>query len=214
MPNPPRIKTLLLTLALGLVAGGMFTAYTFRPWGPSLAKAVQSRKHTRFTLQMLDREELLFLVTDRVVTQVVVEHNEHSLLLGPKQGHLIATVSLLYGIDLKHLTDADIEQDGQTVWVTVPQPELIEFAADPQMQFISKRTGLVFLADWLTGKDLEDELRGKIKDQAVRFVNDHHLGPDPGVILARLNRFGPTLAAGTGLHLRFRYVPSDLLGGN
>lgn len=212
MPLWRRLKLLATLLCMAVVAGAVLVMFAARPWFPSLANAVQTRRHTSFSLQMLDREQLLFLVTDRVVTQVVVEHDEHSLLLGGRQGHLITTVSLLYGIDLQELTDGDVGQVGDVVWITVPKPQLLEFAVDPQMHFLSKRSGLVAIADYLAGRDLEDELRHRIKQQAVQFVEQHQLAPDPAVVLSRLNQFAPKLS-GLGspgdVQVQFRYPPLD-----
>ena len=207
MSAPIRIRTLSITLALGVVAGAGLVIYWFGglSMGPAIAGAIQSRKAVRFSVQMLDREQLLFLVTDRVATQVVVEHDQRSVLLGERRGYLVATVRLLYGIDLQQITDANVEQTDDEVRITVPRPTLLTFAADPNMRFISKRSGLVAIADWFGDHNLENELRAQIRDEAIRFVNEQNLAPDPQAVLTRLNRFASVLGVKDGLHVQFQY---------
>ena len=205
-----RILTLVVGLSLSLgVCVGLFTG-SILPWGPSLANAVQTRTTKRFTLQVLDREQLMFLVTDRVVTQVIVEQDDHHLLLGERRGYLVATVHLLYGIDLAKLTNKAVTQDNGTVSITVHRPQILEFSVDPEIKILSKRTGLVVIADWITGKDLEDELRSRIKKEAILFVDEQNLAPDADTVLARLNRFAPALGDHVGWNIQFHYPLADV----
>lgn len=103
MPDTVRTKLRRAALfaALALVAVAVATAVSRvraaaegLPVGPGLENRA---------LEVLRREPLRFLVTDRLAAQIVVESGTNSLVLGRREGYLIAKVSLYYGVDLGKL---------------------------------------------------------------------------------------------------------------
>lgn len=156
------------------------------------------------TLTLLRSEALAFLVTDRLVTQIAVSSREHSVLLGCREGYLVATVRLYHGLDLAALTPADIRREGERVVVRVPAPRELDFAVDPgSIRIIQKRSGPVVVADWLGGRDLEAELRARLHEDALSFLRAHDLIPPRAALVARLNAWAPHLGANLGVELRF-----------
>ncbi|MDX1683119.1 MAG: DUF4230 domain-containing protein [Phycisphaeraceae bacterium] len=174
--------------------------------GSRVAVGPQTATTQRLTAQGLKRESLLFMVTERVITQVMVESSEQNSWLGDREGILVATARLYHGIDLKHVTDEDIEHGPDETVVTVPRPQLLEFAVDPDMHVLTKRSGLQAVKDWVQGRDFEQELRKQVKEQALVFVNEHGLLPDDETALSRLNSLTDMLS-GQGPPVRFVYAP-------
>ncbi len=156
------------------------------------------------TLTLLRSERLLFLVTDRLVTQIVVSSHDSNLLLGQREGHLIATVRLYYGVDLTRLTPANLHRQGERVVVKVPEPQVLDFAVDPDsLRFLSKRNLTVAIVDRLQGRDLEAELRSRLKAEALAFMARQQLLPTRSSIVARLNEWAPALSGVVGAEVRF-----------
>ena len=182
-------------LSLGLAAPSLLEQW----------RAQAPDKEQKITVETLRNEKLMFLVTDRVVTKVVVEQRQHSMLFGERAGYLIATARIYYGIDLERIEENDIVRSGTGVEIRVPRPSVLDFVIAPDAEFVSKRTGLQALRDWLNGRDLEQELRESVRAEAMAFVRSHDLLPDPESILGRVNDFAPALAPASDKRVRFVY---------
>jgi hypothetical protein len=183
---------------LGVAKAYELLAHPFLSWHSETA-----------TLQVLRDEKLLFLVTDRVVTEVVVSQEDHSLILGGRDGFLIATAKFYYGIDLRKVEPHDISERSGVVIVNVPEPELLDFVVDPERRFISKRTGFVVIADWLNGRDLQTELETQVKTKAMEFVAQNKLFPDRDEVLSQLKLLAPIYGGKIGNKVEFRYRQDD-----
>jgi hypothetical protein len=154
---------------------------------------------------------LVFLVTDRLVTQVVVTSREYNLLLGGREGYLVALVRIYYGVDMAGMTPANLRREHGRLVVTVPEPRVLDFATDVgSLRFlskrngtVSKRNGTVVVRDWMLGRDLEAELRARIKADAMDFMASHHLIPARASIVTRLNAWAPVLSDNLGVKVRF-----------
>ena len=156
-------------------------------------------------LTALRNEELAFLVTDRVVTQVVVERREHSFLLGEGEGYIIGLVRFHYGVNLVSLSEEAIQRDGDSLLVTVPEPRELDFSVDLRtLRYITKRSGLLAIRDWVTGANTRRELREAFHEAAQGFVRKEGLAPTREALVHRLNRYAPVLKARLGVAVRFR----------
>lgn len=149
----------------------------------------------KVTAQMLHSEDLMFLVTNRIVTQVMVEQNQDSIWAGKRDGVLIAQVRLYYGVDLNKITDADIHDQAGQVVITLPAPQILDFAIDPNYKVITKRSGMQVALDWVYGQNLEAELRSHIQEQALEFAKFNGLLPTPAQVIRRLNQTADLLSA-------------------
>jgi hypothetical protein len=192
----------LLALVVSFTAVPTWTARWMRaktePTTPDWAGA-QAR-----ALTVLRSDALAFLVTDRLVTQVVTSSDENSALLGRREGYLVATVRLYYGVDLEHLSPANLRREVEGIVVTVPEPRELDFAVDmPSLRFMSKRNVTMAIADWLRGRDLENELRSKLRADALAFMKSQDLIPARGSIVTRLNAWAPVLSEAVGVNVRF-----------
>ena len=194
-PRMPAFRTLLALVAITVIATVI------------LALRHQAHDWTRIetqTLTILRTESLAFLVTDRLVTQIVVASREHSLLLGGREGYLIATVRLYYGIDLSTVTPTALRRESGKLVVTVPEPRELDFAVDVgSLRLLSKRNGTMIVRDWLEGRDLETELRVRIKADALAFMVRKELVPTRSSIVARLNTWAPVLSNTLGVEVSF-----------
>ena len=191
-----RVRTLLMVITAGTAMGYMVWHFQ--------RKATAWTRVEAQTLTILRSEPLAFLVTDKVVAQVVVSSREVNLLLGQREGHLIATVRLYYGIDLTTLTRANLRRDQEMLVVTVPEPRELDFSVDVgSLRFIGKRNVTVAIADWLQGRDIEAELRARLKEEALAFMAAQQLIPARSTIVARLNTWAPALSTTLGVEVRF-----------
>ena len=165
-------------------------------------------KWTRFekkTLELLSREELAFLVTDRLVSQIIVESNESSLLLGKREGYLIAKARLYYGINLAELDKNALTREDGVLVITLPEPKELDFAVDIEsMKCVSKRSSLMIARDFLLNKDLEAELKGQFKQAAYDHFEGEKLIPTRSSIVKRLNDFAADFSRSVGTTIEFR----------
>jgi hypothetical protein len=156
-------------------------------------------------LEILRREQLRFLVTDRVVAQVVVESDGNSPALGRREGYLIAKVALYFGVDFGKLPKGNVVRDGMKVLVTVPEPEELDFSVDlDSMRYLTKRSGLQVATDWLLDRDQQAELRSQLKESARSYLRAEELLPTRGEIVARLNEFRGVVGGSLGVEVVFR----------
>jgi hypothetical protein len=157
------------------------------------------------TLTVLKSENLAFLVTDRIVTQIAVEITDNSPLLGKREGILISTVTLYYGVDLQALDKTCISRNGNTLVVTVPDPRELDFSVDPaSIRYITKRSGLNVIVDTILNKDMEKELRVGLHDQALAFMADRNLIPTRAKIVSQLNELALPFSQMIGVTLTFK----------
>jgi hypothetical protein len=158
-------------------------------------------------MSVLHSDELLFLVTDRIVTRVDVEIVESAPWAGGRQGVLMATVKLYYGIDLEKINAKDITETNDRVIVHVPYPKLLDYSMDQDStKFFDKRTGMWALADWYNNRDIEKELRASVKHRALEFAEKEGIAPKNEKVLARLNRFAERVSPQVGKKVEFQYA--------
>jgi len=199
------MKTLKTTLivVIALCIGGAGT-YIALPLLKSLRAVFEWERVEKQTLTILKSEAMAFLVTDRIATQIVVSVSENNVLLGQREGYLIGTTRLYYGIDMKELTKDSITLRNNQIFVTLPPTKELDFAVDLEsLHFISKMSGTVALVDWLKGKDMYAELRAQFKPKALEFMKQNGMIPDRQRILARLNSMSSVFTENLGLKVAF-----------
>ena len=172
----------------------------------ALARSLFALRHVQTrALEILRREQLRFLVTDRVVAQVVVEADRNSPVLGKREGYLIAKAALYFGVDLGKLSKEDVVRDGKRVVVTIPEPEELEFSVDlDSMRYLTKRSGLQAATDWLLDRDQKAELRSQFRAAAHSYLRDEELLPTRQEIVGRLNEFRGVIGGSLGVEVLFR----------
>jgi hypothetical protein len=193
--------TLIVVIALGI---GAAAAYIGLPFLKSMRAVFEWERVEKQTLTLLQSEAMVFLVTDRIASQIVVSVSESNILLGQREGYLIGTARLYYGIDMKELTGHSISLRENQIVVTLPPAKELDFAVDLEsLQFISKMSGTVALVDWLQGKDMYAELRAQFKPKAIAFMKQSSMIPDRQRLLARLNNMSSVLTENLGLKVNF-----------
>ena len=194
--------TLIVVIALCI---GAAAAYIGLPFLKSLRAVFEWERVEKQTLTILQSEAMAFLVTDRVASQIVVSVSENNVLLGQREGYLIGTARLYYGIDMKELTKDSITLTNNQIFVTLPPTKELDFAVDLEsLHFISKMSGTVALVDWLKGKDMYAELRAQFKPKAIEYMKKNRMLPDRQEILGRLNSMSTLLTEHIGLQVTFR----------
>jgi hypothetical protein len=156
-------------------------------------------------IEVIRSEELSFLVTDRLVTKVVAESKENNAFLGKREGYLICTVRVYYGIDLKSLpADAVQVRDG-SILVTLPEPKELDFSADlDTARFLCKRSGLIVLRDFLQDLNFQRELEQQLHRAALEMLRDEKLLPRREDLVRRMNGWAPVLTSKCGVQVVFR----------
>ncbi len=194
--------TLIVVIALCLGGAGTYIAL---PLLKSLRAVFEWERVEKQTLTLLQSEAMAFLVTDRIASQIVVSVSENNVLLGQREGYLIGTARLYYGIDMKELTKDSITLRNNQIFVTLPPTKELDFAVDLEsLHFISKMSGTVALVDWLKGKDMYAELRAQFKPKAIEYMKKNRMIPDRQEILGRLNTMSTLLTEHIGLQVTFR----------
>lgn len=144
------------------------------------------------TVEFLQRDELAFLVTERVVTQVVTEAHNGNLVTGYGNGLLVGKVELLYGLDLAQITPADITVRDGVIHVRVPEPELLRYVPDlASLRYMEKKTALLVLVDRARGEDLYQRCLDQLETASRAFAADNDLRPTRASLVARLNQLAP-----------------------
>jgi hypothetical protein len=189
----------LAKMALVLVFLGGLAAYVYHAFTAAPSAKIKE------VIEVIQSEELSFLVMDRLVTKVVVESKENSALLGKREGYLIATVRLYYGIDLKSLSEDAVQVTDGTIYVTLPEPKELDFSVDlDSARFLSKRSGLIVLRDFLRDLNFQQELERQLRQAAEKMLNDEALLPKREDLVRRLNAWAPALSHRLGLKILFR----------
>jgi len=171
-----------------------------------LIRALFAWEHTvNATLTLLKSEELLFLVTDKLITQIMVEATDNNPILGKREGVLVGTVTLYYGVDLRKLNTNSVMKEGTSMLVAIPDPQELDFSVDlSSLKFITKKSGLNVIVDFVLNKDMESELRAQLKSNAIQFFMSHDLVPTRQKIVSKLNGFAPVFSEKTGMRVEFR----------
>ncbi len=156
-------------------------------------------------LSILKSKDLSFLVTDKLTSQICVEISENNPLLGKREGILIGTVTMYWGIDLAKIIPSSIIINKEEIIIPLPKPSELDFSIDPSsLKYITKRSGLNAIADYVMNRDLEKELRDQMKQSAIKFFNDHKLFPSKEKTVSKLNSFFAPIGEQLGSNIVFR----------
>jgi hypothetical protein len=186
-----------MLVVIGLLAGAGFYLYHVFMAPPT--------PKTREVIEVIRSEALSFLVTDRLVTKVVAESNENNALLGKREGYLIATVRVYYGVDLKSLPEDAVRVTDGNVCITLPNPRELDFSVDlDSARFLCKRSGLIVLRDFLQDLNFQHELERQLHEAAQETLRNEKLLPSRDDLLRRLNGWAPALSSRCNLKVVFR----------
>jgi hypothetical protein len=190
-----------LAALVAVAACAVIGAVVILRWKPLQWSSIQQT-----TIQFLKREDLMFLVTDRVATRVDVIVREGNIILGWRDSVLIGTAKFLCGINLKRLAPEDIRQEDGRLIVTVPDPEVLDCSVDlNSLVLFEKKTGLVAIKEYLENRDTRDELQKQLETRARAFVTEQDLLPKRDVLVKRLNDWvSPLLSDQVKVAVEFR----------
>ncbi|GEM_PF-665695 len=175
-------------------------------WGAiSLYKNLTATNRTeKAVLSILKSEDLSFLVTDKLTSQICVEISENSPLLGKREGILIGTVTMYWGIDLSKINPALIRKTTEGIIIPLPNPGELDFSVDlSSLKYITKRSGLNVIADFVMNRDIEKELRDQMQQSALKFFKDHNLIPSKAKTISKLNSYFSPIAQQIGMPITF-----------
>ena len=117
---------IILGLLAALIAATAFVTWWKVSHKEQTAGILGTTVNEKMTLSVLKSEAMSFLVTRRMTTQLVVEHDE-SNLFGDWNGVYWVTVRWNWGVDLSKLTEKDLRREGDKIVCHLPEPELLEF---------------------------------------------------------------------------------------
>ena len=196
----------LLLRLIFVVMAVVLLAFAFSQMEHTIRRFFGGNHAEQATLTLLRSEELSFLVTDRLVSQIAVQISDSTPLLGQREGVLIATVRMYYGLDLRKLDAASITRAGRDkLVVRLPDPEMLDFSVDPSsFQYITKRSGLNVIHDYVMNKDIEAELRIKLQPHAARFFAEQRMLPARAKIVQRLQHYFAPLEHELGVRIELQ----------
>ena len=200
------ISLLLLLLLLILI---VFLLLSYR----STIIAIISPEHIKnATLTVLKTERMAFLVTDRLLTQLLVEEQRVFPGMGTRSGYLMGTVKVYYGIDLTKLTPESIEVTPQKVIIHMPKPTVLDFSVDlSTLRFFTRETGMMKVASvFMDNEDLRKELEKRFYKEAILFFKTNGLIPDLETIQSRLNGFAYSIEQVIHLRVVFKISSANL----
>ena len=187
-----------------LLLVGIILFYLFHATYKAVSNIFAYERIEKSILTLLKSESLSFLVTDKLTTQVVVEITDNSPIFGKREGILIGTVSMYYGIDLKEINPSSIKRRSNILAIKLPSPKELDFSVDPtSFKYITKRSGLNVIADYVMNKDLEYELRASMKKSAENFFEKHNMFPTRKSIISQLNDYFEPFAIQFGMEIKF-----------
>lgn len=190
--------SLIVTIALSISVLAIFVLISFLIKSPTEKKVIS-------TLEILRSEQLTFLVTDKIVTQVIVHVDNSHWLTGTDKALIYTVVTMYYGVDLKKLTDEDLERNGDTVWVTIPEPEILDISVDLEgIQVFESKSGIVRLVDLVKGENTTLNLLADFETESRKLAEDAGMFPSRDKILLNLNSFAPLFSEQTGLIIIFK----------
>ena len=191
---------LLVTLVAALAYASV------RTWSRVFPVSIAPRvSPERQVFQLLKSESLSFLVTSRLTSQIIVEIEDSSVLLGAGSGSLTGTVRMYHGVDLRRLTQASVRMEGGSCVVDLPEPEVLDFAVDvASLRFKTRRSLLRVMADRLGGHDLRQDLQNRFRSASDRYFREQSLLPDRSALCARLNEHAQSWSGKVGAEIRFR----------
>ena len=136
----------------------------------------------------LSNEVVRLVGTNRIVTQIVIEDDESSLLGGRDRVIAAGTVTLLIGVDVDKANIVEGGSGDRMTIIQLPDPEVLSTELDESsVVFFRKATVIQRLSD-LDGEDRQSKIRQKIKDEAHAFVRQNGLMPSKADIEARIRQ--------------------------
>jgi len=190
------ITVLLLIILIVLISLG---AVPFSHYIKSILEWNHHNHLEQQTIELLHRDTLEFLVTDKIMTSIVVETIDENLLWGKREGYLIATVKVYIGIDLKKIDESNISREQDKIIVEIPEPELLDFAVDyERTRMLTKRSGFFIITDLILNRDMRDELYQKLKTATVEQLSEYRMFPSREELVARLNQYSTFLGSQLG----------------
>jgi hypothetical protein len=168
-------------------------------------------------LTILKSENLDFLVRRRQVTQVVLIRTAGSSLWDwvpyvasvrealKDEGVLTANVRIYYGFDMKKLTGSPKADGKEGIMVTLPEPEVLDFAVDlDSIKFQSLKTGVITrLVGLFRDKTLKDELQQGVKPAVDEFVSTPGTMPTKSELLQEMGGLERILSDAYKVQLTF-----------
>lgn len=208
--SPPAgvLRRILALVLVAVLAGAAVllpvTVYRTVRWIDRHLPSAAIANPARQVFALLRSQDLGFLVTERMTSQVSIEIDDSDLWRGCRTGTLTGIVKLYYGVDLTLLEPGDVRMEGAACTVTLPDPGVLDFAVDVEsLVFRTRRSLLNVLGDRWEDRDLRQDLQRRFRAASETFFHDHHLLPDRAALCARLNAHASAWAARVGLPVAF-----------
>jgi hypothetical protein len=183
-------KPFLLIMLVGIIVA---VAYLY-----SIGHA---KTETASVMTLLRSEPMAFLVTRRIVTQIVVEESDVQWY-SQSRSVLWATVNLHYGCNLEEIKPCDIRQTADGTWlIRLPPPKLLDFCI-VSVDSISKDTFFAKAQDVLFATRTSRMMQ-QLQAAAVKFATDNNLLPSRQQIAADLNRMSHNSPINRSINLKF-----------
>jgi hypothetical protein len=183
------MKCILIILTLAAVVVSAAYLYSIR------------QQESSSVITLLKSEPMAFLVTRRIVTQIVVQESDVQWYW-QSRAVLWATVNLHYGCNLEEIQPADITHAADGTWhVKLPPPRLLDFNI-VSVDSISKDTFIAKVQDVLFDTR-SNRMMHQLQITAVKFATDNNLLPSRRQLSADLNRLFANSPLSRNIKLKF-----------
>jgi hypothetical protein len=168
-------------------------------------------------LTILKSENLDFLVRRRQVTQVVLIRTADTSWwdwvpyvgdireMLKEEGVLTANVKVYYGFDMKKLSNKSISDSGNTITITLPEPEVLDYAVDIEsLKFRSIKKGVATrIGNAFRDESLKDKLQKDIKLSVDEFVSFPGTMPTKNELLQEMAGFEKLMTNAYKVRVKF-----------
>lgn len=169
-----------------------------------ISALIAPAKTKRSVISILKSENISFLVTNKITTQIVVEREEVSFL-GNRKGVLIGNVTLYYGINLNELSVDSITIKTNEIIIRLPFPKPLDFSVDlSSIRFFKKETGLLKLKGFFVDDEkMREEIEDMFYKEALFFMKTQGMLPKNEDVLKSLEVIRELISLKTGLKTKF-----------
>lgn len=181
-----RLLNIGVTVLIGIVILNLLGTLNI-PFPAFLRDIFKTRVTSESVLEILKREHVVLLVTERVCTRIALAHEDYNNALGTRETMAYIDVDYLFGMDLEKLDEHSIYEKGDTLFVNLPEVEILESVPDlGSMEYLSKMTGLWKIYSELTNYNEVETIMNNLDEKIDEYAYEKDLLPDRSDVILNL----------------------------
>ena len=158
----------------------------------------------RSVISILRSENISFLVTNKISSQILVEKTDLSIL-GERTGILIGNVTLYYGINLNEIPIDSVLINKNEIIIKLPHAKPLDFSIDlSSLKFLKRERGFEKIKGLFVDDDkLREEIQDVFYKEALFFFKSNNMLPKDEDVLKSLEIIKNIISLKTGLKTTF-----------